>query len=237
MNITESAAQVLWKSNMIVTRLIPEGKRYVRIYVEGVYFGMLECRDMNFFGIEENGELAQERWEEIERTYILPRGKKKALDLLLVRERTEKELYDRLVKEGYTEEQVCDVLNYVKQFPYLNDVRYALHYLRSKGQGKSIRQMEQTLREKGISSEDFSEAWKQYLEECAEERVDISDAVDIETEAVCRILKKKYADGMLLSFSERQRCYASLARRGFSAAAIRRGLQQYSDVDDVEIED
>ena len=54
---------------------------------------------------------------------------KKAMDLLLRMDQTEKGLYDKLIRAGFSEKAVTTAMSYVKSFGYLDDLRYAQNYI------------------------------------------------------------------------------------------------------------
>ena len=51
-----------------------------------------------------------------------------ALRLIEFRDRTEKELREKLVAKGYIEEQIEDTIEFLKNYGYIDDGRYASHF-------------------------------------------------------------------------------------------------------------
>ncbi len=216
---------------MKITALVPEGKTKDRIYLDEKYAGILSRRDIAAAGLFEGGELTKEAWAKIEEEFLLPAGRKKALDLLLARERTRRELEERLLLAGYTQEQTVRILQYVDQFPYLDDVRYALHYFCAAGKRKSFRQMQYELRGKGVLEEDISEAYRQFLLQMQEEtscngQESFAERGDAEKAAIRAFVQKRLR-GRALEENERERLYASLMRKGFCSEDIRAVLREY----------
>ena len=62
----------------------------------------------------------------------------KALALLAFQDRTEKELFGRLCRAGFSEEASQAAVRYVKSFGYINDRRYIENYIMFQ-QGKRSR--------------------------------------------------------------------------------------------------
>lgn len=211
---------------MIVTKICPKGKNKSEIYLDGDYAGLLSNRDVIFWNLEQDTEIAEEKWREIELQCIVHNGKKKALDLLLLRERTTWELRTKLLSLEYTEAQVEEIMAYVQQFPYLDDVRYGVHYIVSVGRSKSRRQMEQTLMQRGLSKGDIEEAFTTYEAEYAETIGD-EEPGNREVEAAENMLRKRLKGRISITAEERNKLYAMLARRGFSGDAIREALRVY----------
>ena len=56
----------------------------------------------------------------------LTRAKRRALYILADSDRTEKQLYDKLKKTGYSEEAIAGAMDYVRGFGYLDDMKYAV---------------------------------------------------------------------------------------------------------------
>ena len=56
-------------------------------------------------------------------------ARKKALALLEIRDRTTKELRERLLRCGYSQEEAEDALRYAASFGYVDDLRYAENYI------------------------------------------------------------------------------------------------------------
>ena len=141
-----------------------------------------------------------------------------ALSLLEYRDRTEAEVRRKLKEREYDPEAVEETIVFLKEYHYLDDQEYARKYVRTAGCGKSIRQLRQSLQNKGISRE--------ILDLCFEE-----ETVD-EEEAVLRFLKKKgYSAGDEEDPEKSRKLAAALGRRGFSFETIRRVMDELSDND------
>lgn len=78
-----------------------------------------------------------------------------ALKFLSYRERSEKEVYDRLKMRGYDEEKIQNAINYCLDKDYINDERFAELFIRDKTNLKKLgsRRIKQELMIKGISRE------------------------------------------------------------------------------------
>lgn len=217
---------------MKITAIVPDGKTKSKIYLDGEYAGFLWNRELAGSSLTEERELTDAEWRELVETAILPRGRKKALDLLLVQERSRKELEDKLLASGYTSEQTNCVMQYVEQFPYLDDVRYALHYFCGAGKRKSFRQMQYELRGKGVSERDISEAYERYLmqqqeeQEGADPQEEPYERRDAEKAAIRRQVEKKFRN-CCPEAEDWERLYASLARKGFRGEDILEVFREY----------
>jgi regulatory protein len=137
-------------------------------------------------------------------------ARRKAMQLLEHMDRTEKGLTERLMQAGFSGEAVQDAMDYVKSYGYINDARYAQHYISYRLGIKSQQKILQELSQKGIDRQIALAAWEEAAElENPDERSMIS-----------REIQKKYAPGSRLSEKEMRRLYGYLARRGFRSGDI-----------------
>lgn len=135
------------------------------------------------------------------------KAKHRALYLLERMDRTEQELRDKL-NRNYEPEVVEEAIAYVKKYHYIDDKRYAVNYLDSRGRIKSRRQVEQELLyKKGISKEVLEEAWKE------------SEPQD-ERELIVRWMEKKQFHPGEATQEEIRKFYLFLMRRGFQSEDI-----------------
>lgn len=134
----------------------------------------------------------------------------KAMKLLEHMDRTEKGLTDRLAQAGFSGEAIQDAMDYVRSYGYINDARYAQHYISYRLGIKSKQRILQELNQKGIDRQTALQAWEEAAEleepdECA---------------LIRRTVEKKYQAGSELNEKEMRRLYGYLARRGFRAGDI-----------------
>lgn len=144
------------------------------------------------------------------------RGKeavRKAMQLLMAKDRSEQELRGRLAQAGFDPEATEEALDYVKSYGYVNDRRYAENYVISAGSKKSRRMLRALLEEKGIPEELTEEALAKLPED--------------ETQLVADLLVKKAGPPHPMEEKEQRRIFAYLARRGFASADIWRVLREY----------
>ena len=128
---------------------LSSGRYYITLD-DGLQFP-LYGKEMGKYGIEVNEVLSEEAYLEIMLELLPARAKKKALHLLERMDRTEQQLRTKLTEGGYPSEIVEQTLEYVKGFHYIDDVRYARTYMEYRKTGRSLRQMERELYQKGIS--------------------------------------------------------------------------------------
>lgn len=142
----------------------------------------------------------------------LKRAKHRALYLLERCDRTEQELRTKLSR-NYEPEIVEAAIRYVKEYEYIDDKRYAVNYLKSRGQIKSRRQIEQELLyKKGIS--------RDVLEEACQETEPQDESLLIR-----RWMEKKHYSPEEATQEEQRRLYLFLMRRGFRSEDILKELR------------
>ncbi|MCF0145691.1 MAG: regulatory protein RecX [Eubacterium sp.] len=143
-----------------------------------------------------------------------------AMNLLLYRQRTEKELRCRLSEKGYSEEAVEEAVRYTSSFGYLNDKAYAEVYLHSMESKKSRFLIRRELLNKGVPEE--------YIEETFEA------SEDREEEVLFELLKRKLGVPHIPDEKEKRRAAAYCERRGFSISQILKQLDRYQELQENE---
>lgn len=152
-------------------------------------------------------ELPEELYRKIMDEIIGLRAKKRAMHLLERMDRTEKQLYDKLLQNGYPQECIDNAILYVKKYHYIDDRRYASNYIRCYQDRKSRLRMQQDLLRKGVS--------RALIEEVLEEEFQADERIQIRS-----LLEKRGFDATECDEKERQRCYQFLMRRGFKSSDI-----------------
>ena len=72
-------------------------------------------------------------------------AKKKAMSLLKYMDRTEWQLRDKLSLKGFSEGAIEEAIEYVKSFHYLDDYRYAVHFVEFHHEPRSRQRLRQDL--------------------------------------------------------------------------------------------
>ena len=139
----------------------------------------------------------------------------KAMALLLHKDRTERELIDKLKGAGFSDEAVSFALEYVRSYGYIDDLRYATAYTDYHRTSKSKREIRRKLKEKGISDNILSEVFSDYMTE---------DGRDPEEIAIRALVEKRLRgkDASDLTYEEKQKQMRYLAGKGYPTDLIRR---------------
>lgn len=149
-----------------------------------------------------------------------------ALRLIEFRDRTKKELYDKLREKGYSENDIDDEIEFLKSYGYINDRRFAEHYtndaINLKKWGK-IRIRTELIR-KGIDREIIDSA----IEEAF---------LDIEDDRVFTQMQTRFKNSDFSNIKERTRIFNFFMRRGFSAEEIKGAMNKMCSFDDIICEE
>ncbi len=140
-------------------------------------------------------------------------GRKKAMALLLHKDRTRWELCDRLVRAGFEDDVVEDAIAYVESFHYIDDRRYAVRFAEIYCESRSIKRIRQDLMKRHVPEEYIEDAFEQI-------QWDDSGAL---TKELNKLLmgRELSAD---ISYEEKQKIAAKLYRKGFQTDDIIREL-------------
>lgn len=137
----------------------------------------------------------------------LTRAKKRALYLLTDMDRTESQLYEKLKKTGYSEETISKAMAYVKSYGYIDDQRYAEHYLDVMKASRSKLRIRMDLNKKGVPKNVIDDTFEMYG--------------DYDEKPLIRKLAKKKEHTLSLADPKNQQKMAAyLARKGFRSGDI-----------------
>lgn len=137
-------------------------------------------------------------------------AKKKAMSLLKYMDRTEWQLRDKLAAKGFSEEAVEGAVDYVKPFHYLDDYRYAVHFVELHYEQRSRQRMRQDLYQRHVPEE--------YIDLALES---ICENDDVALQEALRKITKGETE---YSYEEKQKIAGKLYRKGFRLGDIKRVL-------------
>ena len=205
---------------MLVTKIetIEKGKvNKYKVFIDDEYEFLLYPKEIHRYHIKENDCLTEQIYNEIYFETVLRRGKQKALAILKHMDRTEFELAQKLKLGEYSDKVITEVLNYVKSYHYIDDMRYTINYIRSNKSRKSKRQLQTTLYHKGID--------KNTIEKALDEEYDIEDY------AIKKAIDKKGKNLEFMTKEDKLKLASSLYRKGFEMDLIKKYV--YTDYADI----
>ena len=125
-------------------------------------------------------------------------------------DRTEWQLRDKLAAKGFSEEAVEGAVDYVKSFHYLDDYRYAVHFVELHYEQRSRQRMRQDLYQRLVPEE--------YIDLALES---ICENDDVALQEALRKITKGETE---YSYEEKQKIAGKLYRKGFRLGDIKRVL-------------
>ncbi len=136
---------------------------------------------------------------------LLPAAKQKAMNLLLSRDHSRKELHDKLLQQKYPAYVIEQTITYIDSYHYLDDKRYARNYIYSNKNKKSQLALIYELKKKGVDLKDYSE--------------DVFELPDDQENIRVQVVKA-FGEHPSPSEKERNRLLRRLASKGYSAADV-----------------
>lgn len=198
-------------------------RRLVHINYEPAF--ALYAGEIRKYKIAEQKVLGQSCYEEI-LCVLSKRAVVRAMNLLKSKDYAETELVRKLKEGYYPAAAVEKALDYVKQYGYVNDSRYAANYVAFKADSKSRRQIEYFLAGKGIDRSLIEQTCNTYYETHAES----------ELQQVVQQMEKKFSKNSeaALTYEQRQKILSYFYRKGFQTDVVKKALDivvnaRYSD--------
>ena len=145
------------------------------------------------------------------------------LKLITIKDRTEKELRDKLKEINFDENTIEEEIEFLSNYGYINDKRYAEHFtndaINLKKWGKSRIRME--LLRRGID--------RNIIDDAIEEAFS-----DVEDDRLYQEMEKRFNGADFSNMKERTRIFNFYLRRGFSPDEIKGAMNRMSSFRDIE---
>ena len=201
---------------MLVTQITELSKSRSKVYIDQEFAFVLYKGELRLYHIKEGEPLKEDDYRTIMEEVLPKRAKLRAMNLLQGREYTTSQLRTKLQQGFYPPKIIEQAIDYVAGFHYIDDLRYAVDYITYHVDSRSRRRIEQDLQGKGILTATIEEAWQVWRENGGKQ----------DEQAMIRELlhKKHYDTEGETDWKERQKIYAFLMRKGFSAEAIRKAI-------------
>lgn len=185
------------------------------VYIDGRFSFTISEEDYITLNLYEKTDIDEETIRYIKDTLNFREAKSKAVRYLSLKLRTEKEVREKLLNEGYDPECATRVIEELKAIGYINNKLYAQKYLfdRSKLKPLSKRMMKIELLSRGIDEETVDEVladWK------------VEDSIVAEG-----LLKKKFGKYDMSDEKTQRKAYMFLVHRGFSRETIREAMKSF----------
>lgn len=182
----------------------------VSVYIDGKYNFSLDQSQLLGAKLYVGREISEEDLETLKSESEFGKAYMRALDYILRRPRSVKELRDYAFKKQWDKGLADRVITKLMEKGHLDDAVFAKSWVRHRALGKPISQkrLRLELRQKGVDNEHIEAA-------LAEE-----DAFD-ESEALRRLIDKKRAH-----YSDERKLVSYLMRQGFSYDRIQQALRE-----------
>lgn len=195
------------------------------VYADGELIGALYPKEINSYGLEDGADTEVDTVVKIMNEILIPRAKRYVMNLLVKADKTETELNRKLKAAGYGDEVSKKAVEYVRSFHYIDELRTAESFIRTKIDYSSEKEIRYKLEEKGITSETIDMAYEQIFED--------EDVENTELKAAENFLKKKLGSSISLEeelpYEERQKLFASAFRKGFRQDSIKKAYNNLMD--------
>ncbi len=201
---------------MLITSVTKIDSRRQKVILDNEYVFSLYNSEIRKLNIEEGRELSLESKERIENDILYPRAKDRALYILGSMDKTEKQLKDKLKDSFYPDIITDRVVDFLKEYGYIDDMRYTEAYIKSRKNRSSKRRIECELMKKGVAMSVIKECYEMY------------DGME-EAEALLKLLEKPCYREKLATFESRNKVIASMLRRGFTYDLITRCINEITD--------
>lgn len=196
---------------MRITKIESQKKNPTRknLYADGEFLVGVSAETLLRFGIRTGDEIGEDKLKALQATEELQGAKTVALRFLARRQRTEREVRDKLCENEFADEEIERVVENLHGLGFLNDEVFARSYIRNqlalRPKGKLV--LKQKLILLGVKREIIDAALTEIFQETSQE--------DGATEAALKFLKKS-AKSRDDPRKTKQKLAAFLSRRGFT---------------------
>lgn len=196
---------------MRITKIESQKKNPARknLYADGEFLVGVSAETLIRFGIRTGDEIGEEKLKALQATEELQGAKSVALRFLARRQRTEKEIRDKLREREFADEEIQKTIENLRELGFLNDEEFARSYIRHqltlRPKGKLV--LKQKLLMLGIQRELVDAAVNEAFQE--------TDQTDVALQAAQKFIKKS-TKGKDDPRKSRQKLAAFLTRRGFT---------------------
>ena len=145
-----------------------------------------------------------------------------ALKIVEFKDRTEKEIREKLKQKGYDENTIEDEVEFLKNYGFINDSRYAERFtndaINLKKWGKS--RIKTELLRKGVNREIVENVIEDAFSEIDEDRLFLE-------------MQKRFKNSDFSNIKERARIFNFFIRRGFTPEEIKGAMNKMCSFDDI----
>ncbi|MBQ4522846.1 MAG: regulatory protein RecX [Lachnospiraceae bacterium] len=193
-----------------ITKLVPWEKKKVKVYIDDTFRFFLYSNEVKRLKIQQDAEVSEDMLNEIYKNILFPRCKNKLISLLEYKDRTSQELKERLLREGYPEEVVSQVISWAEEYHFIDIERFAVNYVKTNAGKKGNRLLRIELSKRGVE--------KELLDEL------LADVEENEKEQIEKIYEKRFYNVDLKEEKQRMKVVRYFIRNGFSYEEVQNFL-------------
>jgi regulatory protein len=199
---------------MKITRIEPQKKApgRVNVYVDDEFSFGISDKLLIDFDLYKGKEVEEKEIDKYKEGDSLSKCLDKAYHFLSYRQRSEKEMRDKLL-EKYEEKTVEEAIERLKEYNLINDAEFSRMWVEQRGMGRGKRALSFELKRKGIDKDIIEEAL---------EKID----PDKEYESALRLVKGKHKYKNLDRNEAYKKIAPFLSRRGYGYDTIKRVISE-----------
>lgn len=190
-------------------------KDRVNIYIDGEYYMSLSTYVLFKLGLKKGEKIDGEKLKNASKEDELIKCRESALKIIEKSFKTEKEVYDKLIEKGYSEENVQSAIKSLQSYNFLNDDKYVQMYIKEKISSWGSGKIRFNLMKKGIDKNIIEEKMENFK--------------DSEMDAAQRLAFKRY-DIIRKRESDQRKIYKKLgsylASNGYDYGIIKNVLDK-----------
>lgn len=201
---------------MIIEDIKPVDKKRSKVMLDSGLVFVLYLGEIRRLGLGVGDELLEDVYINEIVPVLQKRVRERIVFILKARDKTEKELREKLLQGGYPNDIVDYGLSWAKQHNFINDARYLEYYVDVRSGKMSERKLRFDLKIKGFS------------DEAIEDAVSASD-MDEESQ-INRLLKKKGYDAKETQREVKAKILASIVRKGYAYSKVLQCMKMYDEL-------
>lgn len=188
-----------------------KNKNRVNLYLNEEFYCGLSLEAVVKYNLKVGQEIEEQKLEFLQTDSEREIAQNKAISYISKYQKTEKELKDYLIKKGFDEEIVLEVIKKLKEYSFVDDDIYAKNFIKSKSKKSGKRKLFFELKKRGID--------ENLINENIEEYADDSESI--------LPLCEKYLKNKPRDYKTKQKTYRFLSSRGFVSEDIIRVLNKF----------
>ena len=185
-----------------ITDIKPQSKnnKRVSVYLDGNYYCGLDLLTTVKYRLKVGLQIEESELIEIQKSSEMTACFDSALKVISKSVKTEKELREKLLKKGYLNEIIFEVIKKLKGYGYVDDKDYSDRYVSTYKNYKGKKLLEIELKRKGVKEKDLQNSL---------------NAIENEYDTALKIAEK-YVKNKDKDIKTMQKCYKYLLSKGFT---------------------